>query len=97
MVKKLGIEKAGNTPGRAPVEDVFISIHNTGVFDEDKNGRLSASIQQGDAQDLHEALRTSLPQGTFDRLLALMLQSRAATLITSCADFDKMESDHGKT
>jgi hypothetical protein len=87
MVKKLIIEKAGNIPGREPVKDVFISIHSTGAFDGDFP---TGAVFKSDAEDLHDALRASLPQGTFDHLLALMLQSRAATLITSCADFDKM-------
>jgi len=87
MTKKLVIEKAGNTPGRPPVEDVFISIHNSGAFEETPIS--SAYICQSDAEDLCEALRSSLPQGTFDRLLALMLQTCAGTFIRAIGDSEE--------
>lgn len=89
MTKKLVIEKAGDTPGRPPVEDVFISIHRSGIFDEDIRTR---SIFMSDAEDLFEALRASLPQGTLDYLLAFMLQARAATTTRSLGDVHPKET-----
>jgi len=78
-MKKFAIEKAGDTPGRPPVEDVFISIHSTGVFEETNIS--SASICANDAEDLHDVLRASLPQATFNRLAGLMLKTCAGEMI----------------
>jgi hypothetical protein len=87
MTKKVVVEKAGNTPGRPPVEDVLISIHSSGIFEE--TDFPTRAVFQSDAEDLCEALCNSLPQGTFDRLLALMLQTCAGTFIRAIGDSEE--------
>jgi len=81
-MKRIAIEKASDTPGRPEVEDVFIAIDRTGIFEDMEKAQVpTRGICQSDAEDLHEALRDSLPQATFNRLAGLMLKTVAGDML----------------
>jgi len=81
-MKEILIEKAADTPGRPEVENVTISIQRTGVFEDMQKACVpTVGICVSDAADLHDALRASLPQSTFNRLAGLMLRTCSGEMI----------------
>src|SRR5688572_21591565 len=79
-MKKVGITGAGPTPG-VVVEPVEIAI--SGHWPESTTEELNqlGGRFEADARMLFDALRKSLPGGTLDRLLSLMLAEKASHFI----------------
>lgn len=85
MTKVVQIEKASPRYKGDVVEDIEIRIHKTVDLDGLADSR---EVFKQDAQDLFNALR-SLPGGTFDQLLILMLQKTASSFIVPHDFHDK--------
>lgn len=56
------------------------------IFDDYKDG---VSAHKKNAKNLHEVLATSLPCGTYDRLLQLMLKEKQSHFVVPFRDIDK--------
>jgi hypothetical protein len=67
------------------IEDAQINIRKGEPFISSKNGKLGdlRSEFEMEAQTIFRALRDSLPGGTFDQLVGLMLQEKASHFIVS--------------
>lgn len=88
MAKHITVRGAQPDTRNEEVESVYVTI--TGCFPYSLSDEDLTQTRQGfkeDAEKLFPALR-SLPQGTFDQLLVLMLQDTASSLIVSLKTMD---------
>ena len=74
--------KASPIVSEEPIENMTIEIHQSIDLSLDKSTSLEKafSVYETDAENLAEALLSSLPQGTMDRLIAQLMGNRAAQM-----------------
>jgi hypothetical protein len=81
-MKRVSVYKANDS--NVCVDDVRIEITSP-MPDYDGIGVITSRFYE-DALDLFKALRASLPGGTFDQLLALMLREKASHFVVPYFD-----------
>lgn len=96
MAKHITVKAAQPNTRDQEIEPVYLTI--TGCFPYSLSNDDLSETREGfkeDAERLFIALR-SLPRGTFDQLLVLMLQDTASSLIVSLGTMEPKEEKEGQ-
>lgn len=83
------VARAGDLPHRAPVD--ALSIVATEPISDDLDAEQSAAVFSRDAALIADALWNTLPGGTLDALLAMLMARRASQLHVPLAKFDRTD------
>lgn len=80
------VHKAQSIEGRPPVPSISISIGGSGEFPRLRDLERADAVRDVDARVVATALRESLPGGTFERVVGLLVLDTASRLVIPLSD-----------